>query len=145
MVNYKKVYFVKLICFRLWYLFCLFDTVCVLEFFFKQEANRLQYHVLYTCFSSCQLLRSLWSLNILMEIFQFQMMLRDVQYIFIYRYIYMNIYMYIYTHWYIYICLNDLVRTLSYFSSGVNYISCGSNIAVFCAFKNVNQGTKTTY
>ena len=49
------------------------------------------------------------------------------------------------SHIYIYICLNDLVRTLSYFSSGVNYISCGSNIAVFCAFKNVNQGTKTTY
>ena len=95
----QKVYFVKLICFRLWYLFCLFDTVCVLEFFFKQEANRLQYHVLYTCFSSCQLLRSLWSLNILMEIFQFQMMLRDVQYIFIYRY-YLCIYVY---HTYIYI------------------------------------------
>ena len=58
-----------------------------------------------------------------------------------------GVYIYTHTHIYIYIylCLNDLVRTLSYFSSGVNYISCGSNIAVFCAFKNVNQGTKTTY
>ena len=61
------------------------------------------------------------------------------------RSIYIYIQVYIYIHIYIYICLNDLVRTLSYFSSGVNYISCGSNIAVFCAFKNVNQGTKTTY
>ena len=65
-------------------------------------------------------------------------------------YIYIQVYIYVYIIYiciyiYIYLCLNDLVRTLSYFSSGVNYISCGSNIAVFCAFKNVNQATKTTY